>query len=121
MSSREVTVTLHLLLVLLLVTVVVTASVLLVLSHLLFIALPVLDCHRLVRGLGLLIQSLPLRAGDLRNLRDLLPVALEVHADDRIAILFQVEEVPRHAPLRLVRVLLLFALLALLLRWSARL
>merc|ERR1719453_453862 len=106
---------------LLIVVVVITAVVLLVLRHLLLPALLVLDGHLLVLLLALRVQLLPLLAGDLRDLRDLGAVALEVLGDDVRAVLLDEEHVPTEPPLRLVRVLLLLALLALLLRGPARL
>merc|ERR1719247_443818 len=109
---------LFLLLVVLLV-VIVTASILVVLFHRLGIALLVLGRKRLILLLGLGVHSVPLLGGNLRNGRHLRLVALQVHADDLRASLIHEEEVRRQVPLRLVRILLLLALLALLLRGLA--
>merc|ERR1719247_2831143 len=112
---------LFLLLVVVLLLVIVTASILLVLFHLLGIALLVLGRKLIVLLLGLGVHSLPLLAGNLRNRRHLRLVALQVHADDLRARLINEEEIRRQVPLRLVRILLLLALLALLLGGPARL
>merc|ERR1719247_649091 len=111
---------LFLLLVVLLV-VIVTASILVVLFHRLGIALLVLGRKLVVLLLGLGVHSPPLLGGNLRNLRNLRLVALQVHADDLRARLIHEEEIRRQVPLRLVRILLLLALLALLLLGLARL